>query len=42
MEEKIEGKKQKKQQYMVLTYFRKTKAPFRCLKQFICQLKNGK
>jgi hypothetical protein len=28
--------------YMVLTYFRKTKAPFRCLKQFIWQFKTGK
>ena len=24
---------------MVITYFRKTKAPFRCLKQFVCNLK---
>jgi hypothetical protein len=25
-----------------VTYFRKTKAPFRCLKQFIWQFKTGK
>jgi hypothetical protein len=31
--------KQKKQQYMTLTYFRRRKAFFRCLKQFIWQFK---